>query len=123
MIQPGMKVTLKVENDFPFTITPGFKPTSQDNFVINAYVEGHSKPVFQLPSADNKHLEDNKKGNAKLVEQLRKKVIAAGKLETTISDKSFGDVRKSDVSNSLEVLQFDYYQDENNNWKLGKTRT
>lgn len=125
-IKAGESIILKVVDDgiglsFPYTLTPGFKPSSKDNYVINGYKvnekgQPYGLPLFQLPSADNKSLT-----NPEGVKVLRDKVInsATGSFITKITKKSVGDFRKSPVLNSLEVLNFDY----NSEGKYVKTST
>lgn len=107
IVKVGDKVTLKLENDFPWTLTPGFKPDKEDNFVINVYIEGNNKPIKQLPSADNPRLADQK-----VVKALRDKVIKQGSLVTTITSKNVGTIRNSSILHSLEVLESDFVGDE-----------
>lgn len=114
LVAVGQKVTLKVENDFPWVLTPGFKPTSVDNQVINVYVEGVQKPIKQLPSADNPK---NTAEAKSVIKKLRDAVIAKGTLETTIVGKNIGTQRVAQALNSLEALESDY-TNTNGTWEL-----
>jgi hypothetical protein len=112
VIQPGMTVTLKVENEFPWTQRAGFVPNSVDNYTINVYMEGVSQPLTQLRNVDNKKLNEP----AKVEEQdnnraLRNRIIAAGgTLQTTITGKNLGSIRVSDRKNSVEIFQSDFVE-------------
>ena len=126
-IKEGDEVILKVVDDgkeleFPYTLTPGFRPDNLDNVVINGYRvdkngNAYGKPLFQLPSADNRNV-PNKEGLA----TLRGKVINSQSqtFKTKITSKSIGDFRRSSNLKSLEVLGFDYNQNKGN-WTYGKT--
>lgn len=121
VIGVGTKVTLKVENDFAWLVNADFKPTLEDNSpnqIINVYVEGVNKPVTQLRNADNRYMSSEQKA---INMALRQKVYRTGVFETTISSKNIGSIRKSPTLNSLDILNFDYVQNENGEWSMQPT--
>ena len=117
-VKVGDIVILKVENDFPYTLTPGFKPglSSTKNQVINVYHSLSNKPIKQLPSSDNP-----KTFEEKVIAELRNKVIKQGTFTTTITSKNVGTIRKSNTLNSIETLESDFILNKNNEWIFTKT--
>ncbi len=115
-VRIGDKVILRHEDDFPFTLTPGFKPTGRHNSVINVYIEGVDKPIKQLPSENNEKTE----GQA-VIKQLREAVLNnGGYLQTTIVGKNVGSIRMSPVANSIQVLQSDFVEVTPGHWEMQK---
>lgn len=114
LLKEGDKIVLKVENDFPYTLTPGFKPTGEENYVINVYRSSSDgkaigKPITQLPSADSPGEND-----PTALKNLRDLVIKSKdqKLETNIASKNVGSVRNSPNNHSLEIFNNDFVGEE-----------
>lgn len=122
VVQPGMTVTLKIENSFPWTQRAGFVPDSVDNYTINVYMEGVDKPLTQLRNVDNKKLNDPSRAEEQTNNKaLRNRIIAAGgTLQTTITGKNLGSIRLSGHKNSIEVFQHDFVETEEG-WKFQNT--
>lgn len=122
LVKAGDKVLLIVENPdvFPYTLTRGFKPTNRDESVINVYrlkEDGSKmdKPMTQLPTGTEKGKGGN---NLSLLVDLRNKVIQEGQVITTIVSKNVGDVRRSSVPHTLEILKHDYVENNGKfSWK------
>lgn len=115
-IQVGQIVTLKVENDFPWTQKEGFRPKEKENYTINIYIEGVQKPITQLRNADNKYLtQEEKDTNLKLRDLV---IEAGGVLQTTIIDKNIGTPRTDDTNRSIEVLETDFMLLPDNKWYM-----
>lgn len=116
-IQPGIKVILRLENDFPWTQQPGFKPSLKDNFTINVYLEGVQRPITQLRNADNKYLKADEK---QLNSTLRDAILSSPNqsIETTIADKNIGTPRTDNVFRSVEVLESDFMIQPDGRWGM-----
>lgn len=119
VIGVGTRVVLRVDDDFKYTVTPGFKPTGDHNRFINIYRadksgKAYGKPIAQLASADGPTATDGDR-------QLREEVLKTGRVLTTITDKNLGDFLRSSFMNDIRVLESDYHIDENGDWKLGIT--
>jgi len=115
-IKVGDKVLLVREDSFPYTITKGFKPTSDLNSVINVYQvdkNGHKigdKPLFQLDSADSPNLSPAQQAsNLRLRQQIT--VWGPNELVTTIQAKNIGTVKRGTNLQSISVLEHDYMGD------------
>lgn len=124
LLKEGDTVILKVENDFPYTLTPGFKPTGVDNYVINVYRSSKDgkaigKPLTQLPSADS----PGENEPATLI-HLRMSVIQAKdqRLVSNVVSKNVGSVRNSPNSHSLSIFSHDYVK-EGDTFKYKKIPT
>lgn len=116
-IQPGLMVTLKLENDFPWTQQAGFKPNSKDNFTINVYIEGVQRPIAQLRNADNKYLKaDEKVLNSRLRDLIL--LSPTKSVQTTIASKNIGTPRTDNVLRSLEILEADFIQGQEGKWQM-----
>src|SRR5690606_15148152 len=120
LVAPGMDVVLKVENDFEYTVTKGFKPKDPKHYVINIYLtdskgRAKGKPIAQLPSADGPTATDGDR-------QLRQRVLSAKgmRLKSRIVDKNLGNFTHTELRNSIRVLEVDYHK-EGSEWKFGKT--
>lgn len=106
----------------PFSLTKGFRPTGEHNFVLWVYrilPDGtiDTKPLKEIPSLDSPSDTNNKE----VLAQFRKKVIQQGELRTTIADStSYGQPRTGSTKD-LSVFETDYVQDNNGTWRYGYT--
>lgn len=130
----GQKVLLEVVDDgktntFPWVLNPDFKPTGQENWVINVYLANEDgtkqldfkgeplKPVAQMSSEDNERTTDL---SAK--SKLRRAVIESPThtFVTEITSVNMGEPAISNKENSLSVFEVDAYKDQNGNWQYGR---
>lgn len=116
-IQAGLKVILKIENDFPWMQQAGFKPASKENYTINVYVEGAQRPITQLRNADNKFMkEEERKQNLALRDLILSSPTQS--IETTISEKNIGTPRTDNTLRTLEVLRSDFMIQSDGRWGM-----
>lgn len=129
-LEVGTPVVLKVVDDgttqdFPYTLTPGFRPDSKDNWVINVYLandqgEAEGKPIMQMPSGDNKA----RSKEAGKLRELRRRVIDAPNrtyLSQVGDTNSIGEFIRTNKVKVLDVLRFDYFRNNLGKWQYGDT--
>src|SRR5690606_35925062 len=121
LVKVGDKVRLVVDNDFPYSTQAGWTPTDEHNYIINIYLTDSrgrrkGKPIAQLPAADGPTATDGDRELRQLVLKSRGQSFL-----TEITGKNVGDHVRTTPTNSLIVLEQDYYQDEDGNWIFGKT--
>lgn len=124
----GDEVVLKVVDNGKdkrarFSLTPGFIPTGEHNYVIQVFRvdkagRAYPKPLTELPSGDSPQGND-----PATLSKLRQAVLSSpnGIFSTTISSHSIGNVRIASAPHSLEIFTHDYKFDEDLEvWAYGK---